>query len=136
MPLGAESFSATVSGFSAGGYFSSTTQVANSDVFQGVGIFAGAPYGAKVLADYDNDVQKNIETAQKKESNRVIPSLGNLKDKPVYIHHGRADTIITIERRFQAAEFFNYFGANVKLDITDYNHVVPTIHEKCNPADS
>ena len=64
MPLGAESFSATVSGFSGGGYFAATTQVANSDIFQGVGVFAGGPYAANVLKGQEaGNVQESIQTA-------------------------------------------------------------------------
>lgn len=68
MPLGAESFSATVSGFSGGGYFAAQTAVANSDIFQGVGVYAGGPYAANVLDKNVGNVTKNIIVAQEKES--------------------------------------------------------------------
>lgn len=55
----------------------------------------------------------------------------NLRGKPVYVHHGRFDSDIPLQRGIDVFSFFKYFGASGKLDVTEYDHVVPTVHERC-----
>ena len=50
-PLEIESDSITISGFSGGSYTSTNMHVIYSDVFKGVGLFSGGPFGIYANGD-------------------------------------------------------------------------------------
>eukprot|EP01080_Neovahlkampfia_damariscottae_P007608 gene7608-11931_t len=118
--------SITLSGLSAGGYFSVQFQIAYSSLVKGVGVIAGGPYYCsqfQILRALNECMVRpagiNIETlvkfAKKSASNGEIDPLSNVPNQKILVIHGNRDTTINIGVSKKLVEFYRALGhRNVK----------------------
>lgn len=99
----------TVSGISAGGQMAHQLHIAYPDVFSGVGIIAGGPFGcaggslATAMTRCMSKVDKALPVAEFVEEIRSAAGDGRvgetnaLVDDPVWVFHGLLDTTVAVE---------------------------------------
>lgn len=118
---------ATASGVSSGAFMAVQLQVALSAKLQGAGSVAGGLYGCAegdsnkavmrcmmnpksiVTADF-------IERAKEEGKQRKIDPTENLKAARLYVFQSDADAVVKKEAADKLAEFFEAFGADVKIE--------------------
>jgi len=133
----------TVSGMSAGGYVAHQLHVAYSDLFTGVGIIAGGPYGcaegslAKAMSQCMGAAValpaapfvRQVEVAA--AAGRIAP-LQALRDDPVWLFRGTLDRAVAAPVADALAALYGQLVDPAKLvyikDIAAA-HLFPTLHE-------
>lgn len=96
----------TISGVSSGGHMAHQLHVVYSDLFNGVGIIAGGPYGCAAgslatamercmaRAPSEMPVEALLEQMQVAAAQGSIAPLGALADDPVWLFHGTEDQVV------------------------------------------
>ncbi len=137
--------SITVSGLSSGAYMAVQLQVIHSEIFKGVGTFAGGIFGCaegdvnkatKLCMKNPNeiDTEKYIEFTDKLKELGKVGELENLVGKPAYIFNGNRDSVVRMESAYRLKEFFDHYKLNTTINTNiSSEHGVPTLSQgsKC-----
>ena len=111
----------TVSGISAGGQMAHQLHIAYPDVFSGVGIIAGGPFGcahgslATAMSRCMGKVDAEVAVAELVEEIRAAATDGKvgeikaLVDDPVWVFHGMLDTTVAVELSAATAALYDDF---------------------------
>ena len=95
-PLGGESDTITISGWSGGGYTSNNFYVAYSDYIKGVGMMESGTYGQSPFFMKES-LNPSIELANKLADEGRIAPTSNIKDDPVFIFSALDDPTVPFE---------------------------------------
>lgn len=117
-PLGAQSDSLTVSGWSGGGSAAGNFQVVFSDYIKGVGLIESGPFGDSfnfgMEPDSNESATASINLANKLYGEGRIDNPENLSGHPVYIFSGGpTDKGYPYAYQMAQRQFFENYGANV-----------------------
>ncbi|XP_046656731.1 poly(3-hydroxyalkanoate) depolymerase C-like [Daphnia pulicaria] len=140
-PYAIEPGSLTVSGISAGAAMASQFHVAFSKDVNGVGIFAGIPYGCAkstlagalncMSSPFLTSVPTLISRADDYAQQGTIDPTSNLAGDKVYVFHGTRDSTVNNKNGEQIVTFYeNYLSAS---DITTEFTIAA---EHCQPTDN
>lgn len=143
----------TVSGISSGGAMAHQLHVAYPDIFSGVAIIAGPPYGcaagdigtafARCMAQAPGQlpVSELAESIRMAAAEGKIGDPGKLADDRVWLFHGANDTVIAAEVNEALAALYAEFVAPenlVYIDDFQAAHTFPTVDQgkACGVAES
>lgn len=128
-PAAAGSSAFTVSGHSSGGSMASQHYVAFSDRVTGLGHIDAAPYGCSKLQSSnckyncactdESAVKQMLAYATESAAAGRVAALSHVKDAPVWVMSGGADTIVNHTVGAAAANLYRAMGADVVF------HIVP-----------
>lgn len=134
----------TVSGLSSGGYMAEQMQVAYSDIFTGLGVFAAGPYDCalgnlnQALAGCSDAsfappvLNPVLAETRRFENQGWIAPTSLLKKARIYFYHGKKDPIISLAAAKQSLEFFRNFGVpDLQMQFVDSvesGHGMPTLN--------
>ncbi len=111
----------TVSGMSAGGQMAHQMHITYSDLFSGVGVIAGGPFGcadgslatamARCMGNVDGDLPvADLATEMRKAAEQgSIAETENLADDQVWLFHGALDTTVATELSDATAALYAEF---------------------------
>jgi poly(3-hydroxybutyrate) depolymerase len=134
----------TVSGLSSGAYMAEQMAVAYSDVFTGLGVFAGGAYdcaqgelgqalGGCSNADFTPPALTDLLTQTRDlERQGLIAPTTFLQRNKFYFYHGKKDPIISLAAAKQSLSFFRHFGVPdsqmLFVDTVEGGHGLPTLN--------
>ena len=131
-PLGGESNTITISGWSGGSLTANNFVVAYSDYIKGAGLIEGYVYGHNAFGSTTmQSADENIALANELAEQGRIDATSNLDGKPIYIFSALDDP--TNPPRFQEyqKDFFDHYKSNVDFVTMDgIGHTFPSIFEQ------
>jgi poly(3-hydroxybutyrate) depolymerase len=143
--------SVTVSGLSSGAMMAAQMLVTDSTKIQGAGIVAGAPFDCaegSLLQAYQcmdhpeqTDLAHLLEVTQNLARTRQIDPLVNLKNRYLYVFHGRKDSVV---QPLSGQNTLNYFlsfmdASHIKTEFglnADHGFPTPDRGHQCDVADT
>lgn len=143
--------SVTVSGLSSGAMMAAQILVTDSTKIQGAGIVAGAPFdcaeGSLVQAyqcmdnPEDTDINHLLDVTHELARTRQIDSLVNLKNRYLYILHGRKDSVVQPKSGPNTLQYFSGLidPSHIKTEFnlnSDHGFPTPNRGHQCDKADT
>jgi len=133
----------SVSGLSAGAYMAEQMQVADSDIFSGLGVFAGGIYncshgdlnqallGCSSAQFSPPNFHDTMIFTYELEKQHLIAPLSNLQHSKIYIYRGKKDPIISAALTEQNIHFFETVSVPADQILYAYQidggHGLPTL---------
>lgn len=129
----------SASGLSAGGFLAHLLHLNFPEIFKGVGIFAGGPFGVsqeanilfmrKILATKKIDAFDMLARYRHAQNSAKMGDLNLIKKQPVYIFYSKKDPVVNASIGEALVKFYQTLGAEkIKVKTSEYaGHGLPVI---------